>query len=289
MNPLSPMRAMRRAKHRAFVAYKPYRFQVAGSLEPAFRAVHRLKPPTFNSTDWTGTHLPYNEPLTRQTNEPIPRRIYCFWTGDNDLSANRRRALDEMRRLHTGIEIKLVTPSSLSEIVLPEHPLHPAYDNLAWIHRADYLRCYVLHFHGGGYADIKTPLHPWGPVFDRMDGTDCWMGGYRVPVRLMGPNIPDPQLERKMIQFSEHRLGQCSYLARPQTPISAEWWRQLNTVLDEKYEALLANPGNARGDNPGYPIEFTSILAQILDPILVKYRSRLFYDFQLMPTLENYL
>lgn len=281
-------RRLQQLKHRAYLAYKPYRFPVAGVVEPLYRAAHRIRPPKFDPNEWVDTHLPHNEPLTRATTEPLPRQIFCFWTGGNRLSNNRRRALDEMRRLHDGVEIRLITESNLDEIVLPEHPLHPAYEHLAFIHRADYLRCYVLNFHGGGYADIKTPKHSWRPVFDRMDACDAWFAGYRVPVRIMGPNLPDPRLERRMVQFSEVRLGQCSYLSRPETPLSREWWREINRALDVKTDALAKTPGNARGDNLGYPIEFTSILAQIVDPLQVKYRSHLLYADALQPELENY-
>lgn len=281
-------RRLQQLKHRAYLAYKPYRFPVAGLIEPGYRAVHRLFPPRFDPYEWTDTHLPHDEPLTRVTTEPVPRQIFCFWTGPNPLSDNRRRALDEMRRRHDGIEVRLITESNLDEIVLPGHPLHPAYENLAFIHRADYLRCFVLNFHGGGYADIKAPRRSWRPAFDRMDESEAWLGGYRVPVRIMGPNIPDARLERRMVQFSEFRLGQCSYLSRPDTPLSREWWRELNRVLDTKAAELAKTPGNARGDNPGYPIEFTSILAQIVDPLQVKYRSHLLYADALQPELENY-
>lgn len=279
----------RQAKHRAYLAYKPYRFPVAEKAEPLYRLAHRVKPPSFDAYEWTTTHLPHDEPLTHDATEPLPRKIYCFWTGENALSPNRERSLGLMREMHAGIDVRLITPANLSDIVLPTHPLHPAYDDLSLVHRADYLRCYVIHLHGGGYADIKKPFHPWGPVFDRMDAGDAWLGGYRVPVRLMGPNMPDPRLERKMVQFTEHRLGQCSYLGRPDTPISREWWRELNRVLDEQADALHKNPGNARGDNPRYPLPFTSILAQILDPLEVKYRQHLLYDDRLYPHHSDYL
>lgn len=281
--------ALQQAKHRAFLAYKPHRFAVAGAVEPLLRTAHRIKPPHFDPSDWPDTHLPHNEPLTRETTEAVPRRIFVFWTGENPLSPNRQRALDEMRRTQLGLDVVLVTPCTLDQFVLPEHPLHPAYEHLSLIHRSDYLRCYALNFHGGGYADLKAPGQSWAPVFDRIDDSDAWLAGYRVPVRLMGPNIPDPGLERAMKQFSEHRLGQCSYISRPDTPISREWWRELNHRLDTLQSAVADCPGNARGDNAGYPVVFTSILAQVLDPLQVKYREHLLYDNRLRPDLDNYI
>ena len=248
-------------KHRAFLAYKPYRFPVAGALEPGYRLAHRIRPPRFDPADWPQTHLPHSVPLERATTEPVPRRLFVFWTGDNPLTPNRQRSLDAIHRVNGDLDVRLVTPATLDEFLVPGAPLHPAYDDLSLIHRSDYLRCYALHFHGGAYADLKEPLHPWSPVLDRMDACDAWMAGYRVPVRLMTPNMPDPRLEKVMKQFSEHRLGQCSYVARPNTPLTAEWWRELNRQLDLLAPALRAHPGNARGDNAGYPLVLNRILA----------------------------
>ena len=63
-----------------------------------------------------------------------------------------------MQAVHPEIPVLLVTPDDLAAYVLPEHPLHEAYEGLSFVHRSDYLRCYFLNFHGGGYADIK-PFH----------------------------------------------------------------------------------------------------------------------------------
>lgn len=280
---------LRSLKHRAFVAYKPYRFPVAERLEPLFRAAHRVRPPRFDPNDWPGTHLVHDEPLEPRPLEPLPRRIYCFWTGDNPMSANRARSVQALRDANPTIDVVLVTAANLQAFLVPEGTLHPAYEHLSSIHRADYLQCYMAHFHGGGTADIKRPTAGWASVFDRMDGTDAWMAGYRVPVRLMTPNMPDPALEKTMRRFSEIRLGQCAYLNRPRTPLTREWWRALNLTLDSYAHSLEQNPGNARGDNPGYPLHLNAILAQLVDPLEVKYREHLMYDQRLYMQHHDYL
>ncbi|WP_145225638.1 hypothetical protein [Rudaeicoccus suwonensis] len=282
-------RRLQLLKHRAYLAYKPYRFPVAGALEPAFRAAHRIKPVHFDPLDWPDTHLPHDEPLTRETTEPIPRQIFCFWTGSNPLTENRRRSLDAIRRMNGDLDVRLITPATMDEFVVPEHPLHPAYEHLSLIHRSDYLRCYAMHVHGGGYADIKAPFHPWTQTFELMDRSSAWMAGYRVPVRLMTPNMTDPALELVMRRCSELRLGQCSYICRPDTPLTKEWWRELNLRLDHGLTELAAHPGNARGDNADYPLQLNEILAQIIDPLEVKYRRHLLYSASLFVDHSNYL
>ena len=146
----------------------------------------------------------------------------------------------------------------------------------------------MAHHHGGGTADIKAPTSPWGPVFERMDNSDAWMAGYRVPVRLMTPNMPDARLENSMRRHSEIRLGQCAYINRPDTPITGEWWRALNQRLDAVEGALAEYPGNARGDNDDYPLHLNAILAQLVDPVEVKYRAHLMYDDRLFMSHSDY-
>lgn len=282
-------RRIQGAKHRAFVAYKPYRFKVAHATEPLVRATHKLLPPTLDSAAWPATELGFDAPLIRETTEAVPRRIFTFWTGRNELTPNRRAGLKSLATLNPDIPVELITPENLSDLLVAGEPMHPAYDHLSLIHRSDYLSCYALHFHGGGYADLKRATHSWAPVFDRMDDTDAWMAGYRVPVRLMTPNMPDPSLERLMRRFSEQRLGQTAYIARPGTPLTAEWWRWLHIHLDRRMDDLRRNPGNERGDNAGYPLHLNEILAQIIDPLQVKYRTHLLYDQRLFMEHEDYI
>jgi hypothetical protein len=87
----------------------------------------------------------------------VSNNIYCFWTGDNEMSQNR---LDGLHNLQTvsECEVILVTPQNLNQYILPDAPLHPGYKYLSETHKADYLRTYFMHFYGGGYSDIKKQL-----------------------------------------------------------------------------------------------------------------------------------
>lgn len=274
-------------KHRVFVAIKPLRWWWYESTEPAVRTLHRLAPLRYDPRDFAGTFvLGGNEPA-RPTREPVPRRIFVFWTGDNPLSSNRLEALATMRRV-VEVEVVLVTQAELAAWEVADRPFHPLVGQLSFIHRADYYRAYFLHHHGGGYADLKRATHGWKAVFDRMDASDGWMAGYRVPVRLMTPNMEDPHLERLMRRWSDRRLGQSAYLARPRTPLTQEWLAEVERRIDTHAENLRQHPGNARGTNPDYPVPFNSLLAQVLDPLQVKYSDHLVYDDRLMMDHENY-
>ena len=87
--------------------------------------------------------------------DPVPRKIYTFWTGNNPMSESRQSHF-ELLKLVSGVEVVLITPNNLSEYILPEYPLHHAFKYLSLVHKADYLRCYFMHHYGGGYSDIKA-------------------------------------------------------------------------------------------------------------------------------------
>ena len=158
------------------------------------RAAHAVIPLRYDPRDFEGTFVVTNNVEPRQADEPVPRRVLA-WTGENPLTPNRVDSLEAMKRMVRSRRGLLVTPRDLPEWEVLDAPFHPVVGALSYIHRADYFRAYFLHHHGGGYADLKRPTHDWNGVFDRMDAGDSWMAGYRVPVRLMTPNMDDPRLE----------------------------------------------------------------------------------------------
>ena len=93
--------------------------------------------------------------------------VFCAWTGRNAMSADRSAALQSLM-LNIGCPVVLLTPDTLTNWVLPEHPLHPAYPYLSLTHKADYLRVYMMYHHGGGYTDIKRVTRNWRPLFEAL-------------------------------------------------------------------------------------------------------------------------
>src|SRR5689334_3269690 len=79
--------------------------------------------------------------------------IWLAWTGTNRLSDLLALCLISVVR-HNGadFEVVVVTPENPRQYVDP----HPAYDYLSLVHRADYLRLYLLHRYGGIYLDMDT-------------------------------------------------------------------------------------------------------------------------------------
>lgn len=254
----------------------PYRFDVdrhrnrVGEL-PRMYFLHRDSP--------TGT---------TDAPRPAPRRLFLLWTGHNEISPNRRAGIASIREANRDLEVVLVTPENLPEWLIPGQPLHPAYAHLSLVHRSDYLRAYLLHHHGGAYADIKPMTGGFGPAIDLL-GTDpdAWVVGYReISSDLVGGR--DARLGPELRHRYRSIAGAGAFATRPGTPLTGEWLREVERRLAYYAEELAEHPGDAVGSNPGYPIQWIELGADILYPLEIKHLSHLRYDDSLHPRTENH-
>ena len=217
---------------------------------------------------------------------PVPRKIYTFWTGNNPMSESRQSHF-ELLKLVAGVEVVLITPNNLSEYILPEYPLHHAFKYLSLVHKADYLRCYFMHHYGGGYSDIKAAQYNWSPVFDTLDCSNAYFIGYpEIKAEDLAP--VEGKIGEDMQCYFSIIAGNCAYIFRKQTPFTQEWYNELLNRMDNYAEQLENNPGNVLGNNPGYPIPWTNILGDIFHPLCLKYTDKILLDNTLRPNLENY-
>jgi hypothetical protein len=92
------------------------------------------------------------------------RNIYCFWTGTNIMSQQRRECLEHVKSV-TECNVNALFKEDIPKYILPEHPLHPGYEYLSETHKTDYLRTYFMNFYGGGYTDIKRQSGSWRKSF----------------------------------------------------------------------------------------------------------------------------
>jgi hypothetical protein len=228
----------------------------------------------------------------------IERRIFCFWTGNNPLTENRLRGLDTLRH-HSGCRVELITADMVGDFI-PAKDLHPAYPHLNLAHRADFLRCYAMLRHGGGYADIKPHYHSWEPAFRHLeDDRRIWAAGYREPSPGAISNMYSSScrlgegldrraaayLHRKCLQLHFRSLiGCCAFVFRPETPIVQAWWEEMNRRLDRLLPALAENPARHPREEPGdmldgeasrYPVPWTYIFGDIFHRLAGRHMSRL--------------
>jgi hypothetical protein len=213
--------------------------------------------------------------------------IYTFWTGDNEMSKNRKDCIQQLKNT-TGCKVELITKETLNSYILDHVPLHEAYNYLSETHKADYLRTYFMNFYGGGYSDIKQTTGSWIKAFNDLEESDnIWMNGFR----LSGEN--DVSYEEHSIYW-ESLIGQSSYISKPQTPLTIEWYSEMISLLDKKIIGLRKNPAKFPQDHSGrgfglkyregfskYPIGWNEMLGHIFDRISYKYKDKL---LQTVPT-----
>lgn len=192
-----------------------------------------------------------------------PFIIYCFWTGDNDIPPIRRYALNTMEQV-TQCKVVFVTKQNLSEFILPDHPIHEAYQYLSDVHKSDYLRTYFMHFYGGGYSDVKFHMKSWVPSFHYIQRTNAWICGYR---EFSADGVACEHLKPMWDQL----IGNGSYICKPQTPLTTKWYSRMVALLDERLPELKAHPAKHPRDHKelvgGYPIGWNELLGKIFHQV----------------------
>lgn len=212
--------------------------------------------------------------------QQVPKKIYVIWSGENNLSESRLKAIDAIGKDISEFEIITVTPKNLCNFIRPDRPLHPLYETLSFVHRSDYLRAYLLWAHGGGYTDIKKPKSNWEAAYSDFAKSKSWISGYPEIVYKMIPECAPFGKDLKKV--SSKMIGQGAFLARPGNPFLEEWLDEMDRRIDLHAEALKKNPGNAYGTNPGYPLQWTELLAEIIHPLCVKYSEKVMRDKRLL-------
>lgn len=281
------------AKHQAFVAQK----RVVKSLEPglnvaadvALKGMGSLHPYEFDARRYHGQFLASYSADPRVPGE-APPDIYMFWLGRTSISDNRRRSIDTAQELNPGHRLHLVTEDNLGDYLRDDLPLHPAYENLALTHKSDYLRCYFMHVHGGGYLDVKTIRQSWAPSFDQLNASgERWMLGYQEIGH--ASTTPLPGAIQDDVRKNYFRIiGTCSFIAKPDTPLTEEWYAEISRRLNYFEDLLQMRPGAVRGgESYGEVVPKHALLADILAPLALKYHQHLVLDDTVKPSFLNYL
>ncbi|CAE8582722.1 unnamed protein product, partial [Polarella glacialis] len=154
--------------------------------------------PVWDQTGGPAIHRSTGSAAPRLEAGKLHRVIWMCWTGNNPMPAHLQLCMQTVRR-NSGLPVILVTPQNVSEYV-PDP--HPAYEFLHLAHRADYLRCYLLHNYGGVYLDVDTIcLRSLAELFDVVEGGQIDAVGYDgsqwgefVGISDMGPFRPGSEL-----------------------------------------------------------------------------------------------
>ena len=220
--------------------------------------------------------------------------IFCMWTGDNPMSAQRIQALWSIYN-NTGCPVALINQSNLQHWVHPDYPLHPAYPYLSATHKSDYLRVYFMHHYGGGYTDIKQTTVDWPVFFQRLRSSDAFALGYQELAHGI-PHVVGALGDEIRAKHAE-LIGLCAFIFKKNSVLTNRWFNLTNTLLDSKFYYLIANPAshpqdqfNLQLDNStysNYPLRWAELLGELFHPLIYELRNHLLLD-NINPRFYNY-
>lgn len=230
-----------------------------------------LNPYKYNEERYLDSFVSNKEKVNNVTLEKAKEVIYIFWTGDNEISENRKIGIKSIRE-KSEVEVILVTPVNLSSYILESFPLHPAYQYLSLIQKSDYLRCYFMLHYGGGYVDIKICLTSWKKIFENLNNSDKWCIGKRE--KFMGgvSNI-EGNIGQDCKIYHNNLISNGGYIYKPNSPIAQEWMDEIYKRLDFYMPELQKNPGDAFGTGD-YPIPWAYLAGYIMGPLILKYHDK---------------
>lgn len=235
-------------------------------------------------------------------------RIFGLWTGDNPMNDNRLAGWKSFGV--TGLTPLLITPNNLADWAIPAEPLHPAYSLLSLLHRADYLRGYLMYHHGGGYADIKVQTGNWITAIHKVEHSQRLIAaGYReirggTPLiernRVAGqPFIlgrPVAPLKARAVSLAMRAarplmMGNGAYYFKPGTRFARRWLDAIHQRLDILHPLLIKNPARDIrehiGGPSGYPVPWAFMHGDVVSYLSLRNIGRIALDLP-QPSFENY-
>lgn len=258
---------------------------------------------TFTKDKYPHSFLNQDNPVT-YTGEPAPEVIYCFWTGDNPLTENRKKGIQALEK-NAGVLVKLITPENLPQYIKPGFPLHKGYEFLTPTMRSDYLRCYFMHHHGGGYADIKPFIHSWRPAFQKLNkNNNLYIIGY--PELIDGGMVQpisrffaekafyenfdemyaaEKSIYKDMFKHNPLLIGNCAFISKKYTPFTADWYQEVHSRMDEIYKYLTNSKELFLNQKEEVPYFY---LMQAFHPLILKYSHHVKREKNLLPVLKDY-
>ena len=209
--------------------------------------------------------------------------LFCFWTGSNDMSSDRLKALDSMSA--SELDVIFIDQDELCSWEIKNSPLHPAYKYLSPVHRGDYLRCYFMHHYGGAYSDIKVLKDSWLPSYNELLSGDFLVNGYSEvsPIETARGRgiIKDVWLALNFFRV----IGCCAFICKPNTSFTNNWINTIHKILDKKYQLLVKNPPRdprdfflkkqVDGSRSSYPLRWTEICGEVFHPLCLRHNKKL--------------
>ena len=231
----------------------------------------------------------------RKTNDPVDGKfnelVYAFWFGSGQtevlpMMGDRKKAFDDMVA-NIGVPVILVNDSNIANLThIPDDAVdsttkvHPAFQYLSAVQKADYLNGYFMHRFGGAFHDIKRERTNFSPFFqDMKSNRSIWMIGYPehsrtdIACALEPAKALSVDCEEVKDQWRS-MLGNCMGVFQPNTPLTKAWMDLMHRRLDEVLPDLIENPAPfARccfNNEGGYPLSWNELKGGILHPLQFK-------------------
>lgn len=226
----------------------------------------------------------------------IEKNLYMFWTGENELTENRKETIKKVSDT-CGVNLFVLNKDNISLFEKVDSKFHKAYRYLSYTHRSDYLRCYFMHFYGGCYSDIKITTFNWLKYINILDNEKekDIIGYSEESPNDIGISPGDPEEKEMRTNFSSF-IGNCSYICKKNTMITTQWFNILNKILDEKFYLLQQNPASHPQDYYGkiidgkystYPLMWTEICGNIFHKVCFQNTQRVLHGLP-RPICINY-
>ncbi|MGA4670200.1 capsular polysaccharide synthesis protein [Propionibacteriaceae bacterium Y1923] len=256
--------------------------------DAVYARLERLAPYEFDP-GYYPHHFVRRPSLITSTPGPAPRRIWTAWMGDNEMTQSRRDSLRSIRRLHPRFEVELVTMDSFPEHLVEGHPIHPGFESLGPVQKSDYVRCYLLHHHGGVWLDLKPTTVGWDATLDRLnERDDLWVAGYpEVTTRYVA--LEPGVLGKHLVRHYTRLLGASAYAMKAYSPFTSDWYEEQHARLTYWLDPLQRFPATSPYEIPrDHPIGWGELAYNITHPLSLKYGPHLLLDGELTPELRNY-
>lgn len=172
-------------------------------------------------------------------------------------------------------------------------PIHPLIfsPNVSNVHKADYMKAYILHHFGGGVTGtdvFHTTSGRWEDSFAAFSNPDVWAvgvprsqedansvacGGHYLRFLALQGTCDDVRKTRPRINASD------ALIVRAGTPMTHAWLRAANWRLDYLREELQAHPtpykfcckGQSEPKAKSYPLKWEDLREDLMNPLFVKY------------------
>lgn len=200
----------------------------------------------------------------------VPHNVFVVWAGRNPMSKTRQQALAILKK-NIGVHVTMVTPDNLSSFLV--EPLPDNYKYLSAVHKSDVLRCYLMHFWGGGYCDIKRVYDSWKPSFLKLNASpQLYAVGTRENViycLLRSPHRYSCNKRNNSIICANQ------IICKKQTPLTGAWYNNVKMIVDglNVKDAPPAYPQDHRGDwRSRYPVGWEQLAGDFFGTMSYEYR-----------------